>query len=215
MRAWGWSLLAVLPWVGPAESPSLPIRMPSACAVAVDVRFEATRRWGAVEWQLFTRQVERVWTPLGVSICWRSGGGRCDGIALAVTVTIGESPIGAAVPGETLVVGDITFDGDEPRNEIRLSLAGGRFLVTLATLGGRQIADWPTGIAERLLPAVMGLALAHELGHFLFRSKAHARAGLMAATVHPDDVARIVFEGDTHGSGAQALAARAGGCVAR
>ena len=61
------------------------------------------------------------------------------------------------------------------------------FLVALA-LGGRKVGDWPGAIAERLLPAVMGRALAHELGHFLLGSKRHSRAGLMAAQFRPDEV---------------------------
>src|SRR5262245_52771211 len=59
MRAWGWSLLAaVLPWTGPAVSPSLPIgRVSAPCAVALAVTLEAPVHWGTLEWRWFTREV--------------------------------------------------------------------------------------------------------------------------------------------------------------
>ncbi len=190
MRAWEWSLLAaVLPWMGPAESPSMPLRpVAPPCAVALDVRLEAPMRWGAVEWRLFTREVDRVWTPYGVTICWKPGGTSCEGFAVRVSVLVAEALPPAASTSAPPVVGRILFYGDEPGNEIFLSIEGGQYLVTHATLGGRKVADWPGAIAEHLLPAVMGRALAHELGHFLLGSKRHSRTGLMAAQFRPDDV---------------------------
>jgi hypothetical protein len=118
MRAWRWSLLAaMLPWMGPAESPSMLLRpMAPPCAVALDVRLEAPLRWGAIEWRLFTREVEQAWTPYGITICWQGGEDRCEGF-----------------------VGRIPFCGEEPGTEIFLSIEGGRYLVTHATLGARKV----------------------------------------------------------------------------
>jgi hypothetical protein len=53
-------------------------------------------------------------------------------------------------------------------------------------LGGRPVGSWPAIIAERLLPPVVGRALAHEIGHFVLGSKDHTRSGLMAAQFPPD-----------------------------
>ena len=190
MRAWGWSLLAaVLPWTGPADSPSMPIRpVVSPCAVALDVSVEAPMPWGAVEWRLFTREVDRVWRPYGVTICWNVGGDTCEGFAVRLRVFVADVLPPAASTSALPVVGRILFYGDGPGTEIFLSIDGGRYLVTRATLGARKVGDWPDAIAEHLLPAVMGRALAHELGHFLLGSKRHSRAGLMAAQFRPDEV---------------------------
>ena len=145
-------------------------------------------RWGAIEWRLFTREVEQAWTPYGVTICWQAGEDGCEGFAVRLRVFVAEVLPPAGSTSAPPVVGRIPFYGDQPGTEIFLSIEGGRYLVTHATLGGRKVGDWPGAIAERLLPAVMGRALAHELGHFLLGSKRHSRAGLMAATFRPDDV---------------------------
>jgi hypothetical protein len=195
MRAWGWSLLAaVLPWMGPADSPSMPLRAAPPCAVALDVSLEAPMPWGAVEWRLFTREVDRVWTPYGVTICWNVGGDSCRGFAVRLRVFVADVLPPSVPTSAPPVVGRILFYGDEAGTEIFLSIEGGRHLVTHATLGGRKVGDWPGAIAEHLLPAVMGRALAHELGHFLLGSQRHSRAGLMAAQFRPDQVS---FGGDS------------------
>jgi hypothetical protein len=214
MRALNWSMLAVLPWLGALESPELPLT-PVACAVSLDVRMDAAVRWGSFEWRTFERQVEDAWAPRDVDVCWTTDGRGCDGVVVRLTVEIVESWTPHDVPPATIVVGRIVFDGDMPRPEIRLSLAGGRFLVARTLLGGRRAADWPQDVAEHLLPVVMGHALAHELGHFLFRSKAHTRTGLMAAAFRPADVSLTAFGSRAHGPRTSAPAARSGGCLAR
>jgi hypothetical protein len=212
MRAWGWSLLAaVLPWTGPADSPSLPIaRASTPCAITLDVTVDAPLHWDTLEWRWFTREVEQAWTPFGVMICWRTVGHGCEGLAIRLRVFVAERlPTSDGRP----VVGRILFYGDSPGSEISLSLEGGRFLVAHATLGGRKLGEWPASIAERFLPVVMGRALAHELGHFLLASKAHARTGLMAAEFHPDEVtfgADGRFKMSPHSAGAIRLACVAG-----
>jgi hypothetical protein len=214
MRALGWSLLAVLPWSGALDSPQLPLR-PAACDVALDVRTQVVVRWGRLEWLAFRRQVEDAWSARGVGICWEIDGRVCDAFSVHLAVTIAESWDTPALPAAPVVVAEIAFDGDVPRTEIRLSLAGGRFIVARTMLGGRRTEDLPAGIAEHLLPIVMGHALAHEIGHFLFRSKAHTRTGLMAAAFRPGDVTLAAFGSKDHGPRTAALAARPGGCIAR
>jgi hypothetical protein len=188
MRAWGWSLLAaVLPWTGPVDSPLLPLTPRAPCAIAIEVRLEAPLHWGALEWRLFTREVEQVWTPYGLTICWASGDRGCEGFQVRLRVRITGTVSSGSSP-TTPAVGRIGFYADRPGTEISLSLEGGRFLVTHATLGGRRLSEWPAGIAERLLPVVMARALAHEIGHFLLASRAHSRSGLMTAQFRPDVV---------------------------
>ena len=145
MRAWGWSLLAaVLPWMGPADSPSMPLRPAPPCAVALDVSLETPMPWGAVEWRLFTREVDRVWTPYGVTICWNVGGDSCRGFAVRLRVFVADVLPPSVSTSAPPVVGRILFYGDEAGTEIFLSIEGGRHLVTHATLGGRKVGDWPT-----------------------------------------------------------------------
>jgi hypothetical protein len=130
MRAWGWSLLAaVLPWTGPADSPSLPIGRASVpCAITLDVTVDAPLRWSTLDWRWFTRDVEQAWTPYGVTICWGTAGRGCEGFAVRLRVFVAEKLPSAPKNGRP-VVGRILFYGDSPGRELSLSLEGGRFLV--------------------------------------------------------------------------------------
>lgn len=190
MRAWGWSLLAVLPWTTPAETPLLPLRPATPCVVAIEMHVRAPLKWGGFEWHLFTREVEHVWAPYGLTVCWIDGEKGCEGIEVRLRVLVAETlpPVNEAAGFQPPVVGRIVFDRDAPGTDIAVSLAGGRYLVARATLGGRPLGDWPRAIAERFLPTVLGRVLAHEIGHFVLGSRAHSRTGLMTARFRPDSV---------------------------
>ena len=187
MRAWSSSLLALLPLMPSTHPARVP---PTPCAVAVEILVQAHLRWGSLEWHLFTGEVERVWAPYGVTICWAEGPNGCEGMEARVHVLIAEDLPGS-VARETAgqpVVGRITFDGSGPGSDIVLSLTGARNLVVRATLGGRPLADWPLAIVEHFIPRVMGRALAHEIGHYVLGTRDHAVRGLMSASFNPNDV---------------------------
>jgi len=178
MRAWTSSLLAVLPWLPPADLPRAPA---TPCAVVVDVQVQARLDWGLLEWHSFTGEVERVWAPYGVTFCWAEGPRGCEGVEARVRVLIADDLPASAVreTARQPVVGRITFHAGAPGSDIVLSLTSARHLVVHATLGGRPISEWPAAIAEHFIPRVMGRALAHEIGHFLLGTHTHARSGLM------------------------------------
>ena len=187
MRAWTSSLLAVLPWLPPADLPRAPA---VPCAIAVDVQVQAHLDWGSLERHLFTGEVERVWAPYGVTFCWAEGPRGCEGVEARIRVLIAEDLPASAVhdTASQVVVGRITFRAGVPGSDIVLSVTSARHLVVRATLGGRPISEWPAAIAEHLMPRVMGRALAHEIGHYVLGTREHATRGLMSASFRPDDV---------------------------
>jgi len=187
MRAWTSSLLAVLPWLPPADLPRAPV---VPCAVAVEVQVQAHLQWGSVEWHLFTGEVERVWEPYGVTLCWAEGPRGCEGVEARVRVLIADDLPASAIreTARQPVVGRITFHAGAPGSDIVLSLTSARTLVVRATLGGRPISDWPTAIAAHFIPLVMGRALAHEIGHYVLGTREHASRGLMSSSFRPDEV---------------------------
>jgi len=71
----GTSLLALLPLVPWADVQ----RQPSVCSVAISVTVQAPLAWGAREWRLMTREVEQIWVPYGLSICWTDDENPCPG----------------------------------------------------------------------------------------------------------------------------------------
>ncbi len=79
-------------------------------------------------------------------------------------------------------LGEITFLSPEsPDNRITVSTAAVLALAASARLGGRPISDLPTRVRDEFIEHALGRAIAHELGHYLLRSKAHTASGLMRA----------------------------------
>jgi hypothetical protein len=52
-------------------------------------------------------------------------------------------------------------------------------LVSTVTLLGNHDKVWPKALYDLVTGRVLGRALAHEIGHFLLRSREHSRKGLM------------------------------------
>ena len=99
----------------------------------------------------------------------------------------------------------ITFGPDgtpEPRvvvylSEIQRLLGSARFL-------GLDEAQWPPSLREELVGRAVGRVLAHEIGHYLLRSRAHTESGLMRSFQRADDlvgVARAPFTPAPFGDG--------------
>lgn len=59
-------------------------------------------------------------------------------------------------------------------------------LLSASRLDDKGLADHPRALQERLIGRVLGRAVAHEIGHFLFASRDHASSGLMRATHRMD-----------------------------
>ena len=74
----------------------------------------------------------------------------------------------------------VRFDGTgTPLAEIALYLPD---LIDMIERSNATAADaWPTILRERALGRAVGRVLAHELGHYLLRSRTHAQSGLMRA----------------------------------
>jgi hypothetical protein len=86
----------------------------------------------------------------------------------------------------TGALGSILFSDGSPEPAIKLYPAAASALIT-AVASSRRENTWPPGPRDRVLARVLGRALAHEIGHFLLRSKSHSTAGLMKAEqVGPD-----------------------------
>ena len=76
----------------------------------------------------------------------------------------------------------ITFAGGHPTNRIFVSTTAARQLLQRDNRLGVMFSALPTAGQERMLARVLGRALAHEVGHYLFASTEHTRTGLMRAT---------------------------------
>jgi hypothetical protein len=137
-------------------------------------------------------EADAIWRQAGVTFEWRRATSH-DGPAHPgrLYVTIDDRRRHAADNPATL--GWITFVDDRPAPSIHLSRAGAEDLL----LGSEGRRDGPGGIRELLIERALGRALAHELGHYLLRTKGHSRHGLMRANWPSEQlfgIRRVGFE---------------------
>jgi hypothetical protein len=163
---------------------------PPPCEVAIELQVKAPLSWGKHEWRLMTREVEEIWAPYGLSVCWDEPANPCPGWELRLRVLVADA-LPATVASARLsqpVVGRIFFTHGGPDTDIAVSVSAARGLVARAKLGDRRLEGWPNPTWNSLVPRVLGRALAHEIGHYMLASEGHSRTGLMAPSFRPDQV---------------------------
>jgi hypothetical protein len=124
------------------------------------------------------QEVTGIWAAYGVDV-HRS----------TATETGGDSAVTLAVrladhPGRRMAIwalGSIPFRGGVPEPAIVMYPNTVAALVSTITLHGSSDQQWPVDFRNLILGRVFGRALAHEIGHFLLRSRDHAAVGLMRA----------------------------------
>lgn len=87
-------------------------------------------------------------------------------------------------------LGSIWFDEDgAPGDTITIDDAAVMIRVAQATLNSRPLTDWPPSVADQVMGRALGRVLAHEVGHYLLRSKMHQARGLMRPVFTGSDLA--------------------------
>jgi hypothetical protein len=122
-----------------------------------------------------------IWAPHGVVIRAALPGtpAAIDTIVLRVVVRHRPPTSGTRWRGP---LASIQFDGSgTPLAEIILYLPDLIEMIDRADLPGSGGDAWPTILRERAVGRAAGRVLAHELGHYLLRSRTHAQSGLMRA----------------------------------
>jgi hypothetical protein len=127
-------------------------------------------------------EASAIWRPTGVTFKWQKIDAESVSAAAQPTrprVIITEQPGRPSTGGAP--IGWVTFVDDEPDGDIHVSHANAeRYILSFGGLPGGTRRLTP---AERflLMGRTLGRALAHEIGHYLLRSKAHTTSGLMKA----------------------------------
>jgi len=153
----------------PADLPTVTISVHSAPAIS-PVIIDRT-----------LEEASAIWRPTGVTFKWQKAAAiQAEADPPQPTrprVLIDDSrgtPRGASAP-----MGWVKFADDEPDGDIHISHANAeQFVLSVGGVGGSARRMTP---AERflLLGRTLGRALAHELGHYLLKSKEHTTKGLM------------------------------------
>jgi hypothetical protein len=118
-----------------------------------------------------------IWAAYGVKI--QSPGTHDAGHEGAVRLVVKVAP-SANKHAQAGALGSIAFTGDAPEPTIELYPAAASALIAAVAFNRRE-DGWPAAAQDRILARVLGRALAHEVGHFLLRSKTHSTQGLMRA----------------------------------
>ena len=139
-------------------------------------------------------EADRIWRPRGVRVVPVAK----DAVPREeVRLTLNFASLSEVVPsanqgsmGErTSGLGSIWFDEDgAPSNSITIDEAAVMVHIAQTTLNNRPLADWPPSVADQVMSRALGRVLAHELGHYLLRSKMHQRSGLMRAAFTGSDL---------------------------
>lgn len=159
--------------------------MVSAMAGACDGRGLQVQM--SVEWQARSipaqlRHIARdelaaIWLRLGVTVRWteRPAAG---GFVVRAIVTDEAGAAGGASPAH---LGWIQFWGNTPSNELRVSAAAAVAAARAARTQDRGTSGHPLAALQITGARLVGRAIAHELGHYVLRSRRHTSSGLMRA----------------------------------
>jgi hypothetical protein len=136
-------------------------------------------------------EVTRIWAAYGVDVRRANPTDAGWDGARRLTVLLADDPNFADhqkrhVAGNVLA--SISFLDDLPRPTIVAYPDTIAAIVSDSTLLGLHASEWAPDLREVVMGRVLGRALAHEIGHFLLRSRNHATVGLMRANPSVPDL---------------------------
>jgi hypothetical protein len=131
------------------------------------------------------REVTLIWSAYGVDVhASRPGEARRNG-AIRLTVMLTDRPDSRPRNG---TLGWIRFNDDVPEPAIIMDANAIATLVSDSALAGNGEPEWLPMLTDFTVGRVLGRALAHEIGHYLLRSRDHSRTGLMRAKLRAHDL---------------------------
>jgi hypothetical protein len=124
------------------------------------------------------KEARLIWMQYGVDL--RTVDADCPGRdgAVALHVVLADRP---QDPLPDNALGSIVFENNAPGSVIVMYPDAIAALVSKATVMERSEPEWPPILRQIVLGRALGRALAHEIGHFLLRSREHSPIGLMRA----------------------------------
>jgi len=129
-----------------------------------------------------------IWAPAGIALEWNRGAPQHEARGLTIEVTIDDRPTALSRDG---ALGWVTFTTDGPERFIHLSRVSAEDLLhTTPWLNDATITSH-----EALIGRALGRTLAHELGHYILRSKVHTERGLMRAAWTSDQAFAFIRDG--------------------
>jgi hypothetical protein len=173
------ALLMLAPAAGPTPAAD------SRPQLLVVVRQDAQPPLAAGLLRRIADEAQEIWRPY-LDIAFRSA----DDLApfrgddtLELLLTDRQSN-GRVTPG----LGWIDFVDGDPSRAITVSVGAAKALAEHAKFGGRALSAWPPALRQLFLTRSLARSVAHEIGHYLLRSKDHTAVGLMRARFTVDEI---------------------------
>jgi hypothetical protein len=123
----------------------------------------------------------RIWLPYGVTIEQVSNP---DAVALVVAAGVPEPVTRAGRP----VLGDTLFHLHHATPYIRLWLGAAEAAAAVGSTGTPVFTALPAEQRDGILLRMLGVAFAHELGHYLLDTGVHSSSGLLRAALTMRDL---------------------------
>ena len=174
-------LLALLVAASASLTPRVPERPAIELVVDVDRGVTLTR----ADLTAVSRELTAIWSPLVDLHVILPGEVTRPGTADVGRMTVTARTLDRQDSGG---LGWIDFIDAVPQPAITVSTTALAGLIASGTWDHRSIAGLPPHAARLALRHGLARAAAHELGHYLLRSTAHARTGLMRARFSVDDL---------------------------
>jgi hypothetical protein len=133
-------------------------------------------------------EITLIWAPYGVDVFMSNlpdAGWNSD---VTLVATLADRPNRR---NSSQVLGSILFRDGQPQPAITMYQHAIDALVSTVTVVGTNELQWPTAFRDAIVGRVLGRGLAHEIGHFLLRSRQHSEAGLMRAPHRAPDLAAV------------------------
>ncbi len=124
----------------------------------------------------------RIWRPYGISVKPATSPN-------AITVVISSGVTASPTNFRPAVLGDTLFTNGHATPYIHLWPANAEALATGAEIEGRPFVSRSRVERDLILTQMLGVALAHELAHYLLDTSSHSVAGLLRGTLGVNDLA--------------------------
>jgi hypothetical protein len=171
-----------------SRQPTMPA-MVITHVVAIVLTWTSAARHPETQLRAMVEEADAIWRTHGVAVVAPTTAGRPtpDADVRLIVTLASRAPRAATDPA----LGAIVFDHDNlPAPALTIDVAAVAATVAAARLGGRTLDRWPRAVREAAVGRALGRVLAHEIGHYLLASRAHAADGLMRAAFRGDELAR-------------------------
>jgi hypothetical protein len=135
---------------------------------------------------MFTSLIDaanRVWAPYAIRLERHAADN-------AIAVVITERPNLVQRADHRVVLGDTIFNDGHATPYMHLWLSTAEDVAIRSIVRGKPFSALPEPDRDAVLIQMLGVALAHELGHYLLDTRVHTPDGLLRTALKMDDLAR-------------------------